>query len=219
MAVRGGYRPVPIFKKEKRGGPGRAFVIFGSGRFLEYRNRGYPDRPTLSQSLDSSLPSTTPIILPLTNRQFSSAKTTAPPPIILLAITPAVDSLLFDSNPRRCDRHHPITVVENTESSVYLLKFRQLQSRALGMIRSHVPSVLKCASSQVQAAIRGSGGNNASVSEGVEASVIYVRFKAAASELKPVLEEIESRASRKEYTQILTECHKLYCEQRLSLVS
>ncbi|KAM1098295.1 hypothetical protein ACFX19_015827 [Malus domestica] len=87
------------------------------------------------------------------------------------------------------------------------------------MIRYHVPSILKGASSQVQTAIRGSGGNNASVSEGVEASVIYVRFKAAASELKPVLEEIESRASRKEYTQILTECHKLYCEQRLSLVS
>ncbi|KAM1090552.1 hypothetical protein FF1_018175 [Malus domestica] len=104
------------------------------------------------------------------------------------------------------------------ESSVYLLKFRQLQSRALGMIRSHVLSVLKGASSQVLAAIRGSGGNKASVSEGVEASVIYVRFKAAASELKPVLEEIEGRASRKEYTQILTECHKLYCEQRLSLV-
>ncbi|KAK9948176.1 hypothetical protein M0R45_003763 [Rubus argutus] len=104
------------------------------------------------------------------------------------------------------------------ESSVYLLKFRQLQSRALGMIRSHVLSVLKGASSQVQAAIGSSGGSKASVSEGVEASVIYVRFKAAASELKPVLEEIESRASRKEYTQMLAECHKLYCEQRLSLV-
>ncbi|KAL5783587.1 hypothetical protein ACOSP7_008616 [Xanthoceras sorbifolium] len=104
------------------------------------------------------------------------------------------------------------------ESSVYLLKFRQLQSRALGMIRSHVLSVLKSASSQVQAAIRSSGGSNTSVSEGVEASVIYVRFKAAASELKPVLEEIESRSSRKEYIQILAECHKLYCEQRLSLV-
>ncbi|KAK4854252.1 hypothetical protein QYF36_021161 [Acer negundo] len=104
------------------------------------------------------------------------------------------------------------------ESSVYLLKFRQLQSRALGMIRSHVLSVLKSASSQVQAAIRSSGGSKTSVSEGVEASVIYVRFKAAASELKPVLEEIESRSSRKEYIQILAECHKLYCEQRLSLV-
>ncbi|XP_065849843.1 conserved oligomeric Golgi complex subunit 3 [Euphorbia lathyris] len=104
------------------------------------------------------------------------------------------------------------------ESSVYLLKFRQLQSRALGMIRSHVISVLKGASSQVQAAMRSSGGNNVSVSEGVEASVIYVRFKAAANELKPILEEIESRSSRKEYAQVLADCHKLYCEQRLSLV-
>ncbi|WCJ42882.1 Conserved oligomeric Golgi complex subunit 3 [Euphorbia peplus] len=104
------------------------------------------------------------------------------------------------------------------ESSVYLLKFRQLQSRALGMIRSHVISVLKGASSQVQGAMRSSGGNNAFVSEGVEASVIYVKFKAAANELKPILEEIESRSSRKEYAQVLADCHKLYCEQRLSLL-
>ncbi|CAN0920500.1 Conserved oligomeric Golgi complex subunit 3 [Linum grandiflorum] len=104
------------------------------------------------------------------------------------------------------------------ESSVYLLKFRQLQSRALGLIRSHVLSVLKGASSQVQAAIRSSGGGKTSLSEGVEASVIYVRFKAAASELKPVLEEVEGRSARKEYVLMLAECHKLYCEQRLSLV-
>ncbi|XP_010537514.1 PREDICTED: conserved oligomeric Golgi complex subunit 3 isoform X2 [Tarenaya hassleriana] len=115
-----------------------------------------------------------------------------------------------------------ITYVESNpqyaESSVYLLKFRQLQSRALGMIRAYILSVLKTAASQVQTAFRGNAGNRASVSEGLEASVIYVRFKAAASELKPVLEEIESRSSRKEYVQILSECHRLYCEQRLSLV-
>ncbi|PSS24690.1 Conserved oligomeric Golgi complex subunit 3 like [Actinidia chinensis var. chinensis] len=105
------------------------------------------------------------------------------------------------------------------ESSVYLVKFRQLQSRALGMIRSHVLSVLKSTSSQVHSALRSSStGSKSAVSEGVEASVIYVRFKAAANELKPVLEEIESRSPRKEYVQILAECHKLYCEQRLSLV-
>ncbi|XP_031104635.1 conserved oligomeric Golgi complex subunit 3 isoform X2 [Ipomoea triloba] len=115
-----------------------------------------------------------------------------------------------------------ITYVESNpqyaECNVYLVKFRQLQSRALGMIRSHVLSVLKSTSSQVQASIRSSGGSNALVSEGVEASVTYVRFKAAANELKPVLEEIESRTPRKEYVQILEECHKLYCEQRLSLI-
>nr|KAJ0188421.1 hypothetical protein LSAT_V11C900475960 [Lactuca sativa] len=115
-----------------------------------------------------------------------------------------------------------ITYVENNpqyaESNVYLVKFRQLQSRALGMIRAHVLSVLKSSTSQVQTALKGSGGNKATVSEGVEASIIYVRFKAAASELKPVLEEIERRSSRKEYVQILSECHRIYCEQRLSLV-
>ncbi|KAJ3677133.1 hypothetical protein LUZ60_002857 [Juncus effusus] len=104
-----------------------------------------------------------------------------------------------------------------SESSVYLVKFRQLQSRALGMIRSHVLSVLKGASSQVQAAKANASGK-AVISEGVEESIIYVRFKAAASELKPILGEIEGRASRKEYSQILSECHKLYCEQRLNLI-
>ncbi|KAG7966220.1 hypothetical protein I3843_08G039400 [Carya illinoinensis] len=107
---------------------------------------------------------------------------------------------------------------EYLESSVYLLKFRQLQSRALGMMRSLVLSILKSASSQIQTAIRSSGSGKTAVSEGVEASVIYIRFKAAASELKPVLEGIESRSSRKEYVQLLAECHRLYCEQRLSLV-
>ncbi|XP_021756744.1 conserved oligomeric Golgi complex subunit 3-like isoform X2 [Chenopodium quinoa] len=104
------------------------------------------------------------------------------------------------------------------ESSVYLVKFRQLQSRALNAIRSHVQSVLKNASSQVHEAIRNIGGSKPAFSEGVEASVIYVRFKAAASELKLVLEEIESRSSRKEYSQLLIECHKVYSEQRLSLL-
>ncbi|KAI3874161.1 hypothetical protein MKX03_014202 [Papaver bracteatum] len=45
-------------------------------------------------------------------------------------------------------------------------------SRALGMIRCHVLSIPKSASSQVHAAIRGSGGSKASESEGVETSVI-----------------------------------------------
>ncbi|XBI09985.1 hypothetical protein VPH35_137396 [Triticum aestivum] len=114
-----------------------------------------------------------------------------------------------------------ILYVENNplyaESAVYLVKFRQLQSRALGMIRSHVLSTLKAASSQVQAAIRGSGSGKNAVTEGVEASLIYVRFKAAAGELKPVFNEIESRSSKKEYAQVLSECHSLFCEQRLYL--
>ena len=45
------------------------------------------------------------------------------------------------------------------------------------------PQCYICLLCQVQAAIRSSGSSKAAVSEGVEASVIYVRFKAAASEV------------------------------------
>eukprot|EP01018_Ginkgo_biloba_P033824 Gb_40519 [translate_table: standard] len=70
----------------------------------------------------------------------------------------------------------------------------------------------------VQVAIRESANGKTAISEGAETSVLYVRFKAAANEMKPLMEEIESRSSRKEYAQILADCHTLYCEQRLSLV-
>ena len=36
---------------------------------------------------------------------------------------------------------------------------------------------------QVQAAIRSSGGSKTSFAEGIESSIIYVRFKAAANEV------------------------------------
>ncbi|KAJ7558438.1 hypothetical protein O6H91_04G039200 [Diphasiastrum complanatum] len=104
------------------------------------------------------------------------------------------------------------------DSSVYLVKFKQLQSRALGMLRMHIVSILKNASTQL--ALKESSGVNGKMllAEGAETSVLYVRFKAAASELKALMEEIESRSSRKEYAQLLTDCHSLYCEQRLHLV-
>lgn len=49
--------------------------------------------------------------------------------------------------------------------------------------------------------------------------IIDKSYICAVLQLKPVLEEIESRSQRKEYVQILADCHKLYCEHRLSLVS
>lgn len=39
--------------------------------------------------------------------------------------------------------------LQYADSGVYLVKFRQLQTRALGMVRSHVLAVLRSASSQV----------------------------------------------------------------------
>ncbi|KAG5541851.1 hypothetical protein RHGRI_021634 [Rhododendron griersonianum] len=111
---------------------------------------------------------------------------------------------LFCSEHRYCDRHD------------YSYDYKAAAREAIE--QEHPAKHILIYGNEVQAAIRSSSDSNMAVSEGVEASVIYVRFKAAASELKPVLEEIERRSPRKEYVQILAECHKLYCEQRLSLV-
>lgn len=108
------------------------------------------------------------------------------------------------------------------DASVYLVKFKQLQSRALAMVRTHVLTVLKNASAQVQAAVKenstAGGSGKLAITEGAETSVLYVRFKAAASDLKTLMQEIESRSSRKEYSQVLADLTSLYCEQRLALV-
>jgi len=108
------------------------------------------------------------------------------------------------------------------DSSVYLVKFKQLQSRALGMVRTHVLNVLRNASLQVQTAVKENstlgGSGKIAITEGAETSVLYVRFKAAASDLKTLMQEIENRSSRKEYSQVLADLTSLYCEQRLALV-
>ncbi|EFJ16218.1 hypothetical protein SELMODRAFT_116626 [Selaginella moellendorffii] len=113
------------------------------------------------------------------------------------------DCIIFiSSNPQYAD------------SGVYLLKFKQLQSRAIGMMRSHVQSVMKKTTAQVHAALK----EGTALSEGIETSVLYVRFKAAASEMKPLMEALESRTKLTEYALFLSDCQTLYCEQRLLLV-
>eukprot|EP00897_Mesotaenium_endlicherianum_P000101 jgi/Mesen1/10091/ME000074S09433 len=113
--------------------------------------------------------------------------------------------------------------LQYADSSTYLVKFRQLQSRALGMVRSHLLSCLRQASAQVQAAIKEALANSSTpgqvtISEGSETNFLIVKFKTNSGNLKVVMEEIEGRAARKEYEQLLHDCHSVYCEQRLSLV-
>ncbi|KAG0609641.1 hypothetical protein M758_7G002800 [Ceratodon purpureus] len=58
------------------------------------------------------------------------------------------------------------------DSSVYLVKFKQLQSRALGMVRTHVLNVLRNASLQVQTAVKENstlgGSGKIAITEGAE---------------------------------------------------
>ncbi|XP_042498816.1 conserved oligomeric Golgi complex subunit 3-like isoform X2 [Macadamia integrifolia] len=110
------------------------------------------------------------------------------------------------------ERPFPINMVDDT-----LDLFNQLQLQHQ-LVATKTKTLHDTCDRLVQALIRGNSGSKTAVSEGVEASVIYVRFKATVRELNPLLEEIESRSLRKEYAQLLAECHWLYCEQGLSLV-
>ncbi|KAG2494830.1 hypothetical protein HYH03_007071 [Edaphochlamys debaryana] len=142
------------------------------------------------------------------------------------------------------------------DAGQYSAKFRQLQGRALGAVRSKVQQVLRAAVQQVQAAIQqaaaGGGGAAAGAStnggapsptgaapaapgagaapsapgavpqlaEGAEVPMLYVRFRAAAEpNIKGLLREVEARAGRPEYARLLAECHNLYAQARLALIS
>nr|PNR40884.1 hypothetical protein PHYPA_018287 [Physcomitrium patens] len=118
-----------------------------------------------------------------------------------------------------------ISYVENnpqyTDSSVYLVKFKRLQIVALEMIRAYVLNVLRNASSLVQASVKENstqdGSGRIAIAEGAETLVLYVRFKAAANDLKTLIPEIEKRASQNRYSEFLTSLTSLYCEQRLAV--
>lgn len=116
----------------------------------------------------------------------------------------------------------------------YGAKFRQLQTRALSTVREYYVSALRKAVSHVQDAAKGKqsarsaagaatedGGDydEIVVDEGDETSLLYVRFRASASELKDLTEELEKRGRHDEYASLLSDCHVLYCEQRASLLA
>ena len=153
---------------------------------------------------------------------------------------------------RRLDECINFVVVEHPQyqdSAMYATKFRQLQSKALQCVKHHVCSVLKNATKTVMIALKevvdasikqsgdgdtakGDGSNyvaesKGSLPEGMETSILYVKFRAAITDLRPVIAEIENRAratinkstanANSQYLQLLSDCHSEYCEHRLAL--
>eukprot|EP00878_Enallax_costatus_P027744 GHUV01029894.1.p1 GENE.GHUV01029894.1~~GHUV01029894.1.p1 ORF type:complete len:320 (+),score=112.30 GHUV01029894.1:396-1355(+) len=138
------------------------------------------------------------------------------------------------------------------DAVAYATKFRQLHSRALGLVRGRVQTVLRQAAQIVQAAVAEAAasqtataagqpglpsraangqqqqpvGRNSSMGragpvlpEGVEVSLLYVRFRAAAEPvLKGLFLDLEAKASRPEYARLLDDCRQMYCQIRLQLV-
>jgi len=122
------------------------------------------------------------------------------------------------------------------EYAAYALRCGQLRSRALSAVRSHVFATLRSAVAQVRRHVRddhstsvvpadGSGDDQRAVTEGALTSVFYIKFRAAVSCLRPIMDEMESRSrlgvsseSRREYAQVMADCRAIYCEQRLALI-
>ena len=109
----------------------------------------------------------------------------------------------------------------------YGTKFRQLQNRAMSTVREYYVSALRKATKHVQDVAKGktgvSGGEDEYdelvVEEGSATTLLYVRFRAAAAELRDLTEELEKRGHHEEYAALLSDCHVLYCEQRALLLA
>eukprot|EP00894_Picocystis_sp_ML_P004197 jgi/Pico_ML_1/54714/g587.t1 len=89
-----------------------------------------------------------------------------------------------------------------TDSAAYVAKFRHLQFRALSSVRSYVTNGLKRAKQQVLEGLTKSG--NLAAADGSETSLLYVRFKASAPELKSTMEEMEDRINLPEYSKLVS---------------
>jgi hypothetical protein len=108
------------------------------------------------------------------------------------------------------------------DAAAYALKFRQLQARALSALRAAVGVVLRravaAASAAAAEATAAAGGG--SLPEGAATGVLYVRFRAAAPEVRPLLAYAEARAAAgaREYAALLGDVRALYAEARLALL-
>lgn len=96
-------------------------------------------------------------------------------------------------------------------------------------------ATLRGAVAQVKRQVRDDGNDSNAFNDGDDAlsavtdsaltSAFYVKFRSAISGLRPIMDEMDTRArlsaapcSRKEYAQVIADCRSIYCEQRLALI-
>jgi hypothetical protein len=126
---------------------------------------------------------------------------------------------------RGCDEclefcaQHP----QYADAAAYALKFRQLQARALSALRAAVGVVLRravAAAEEAAAEAAAAAGGTPTMPEGAATGVLYVRFRAAAPEVRPLLAYAEARAAAgaREYAALLGDVRALYAEARLALL-
>ncbi|OQR75864.1 conserved oligomeric Golgi complex subunit 3-like [Tropilaelaps mercedesae] len=109
--------------------------------------------------------------------------------------------------------NHP----EYKESTAYVIRYRHLQSSALGMVKAYVSSTLEQSARQVQAASQRSTQANPELDT---FTLLYVKFKSHAPRIKSLTAQIEERmAPSNLYSDILEEVHSSYFTQRNLLLA
>mmetsp|Transcript_3843 Transcript_3843/g.9758 ORF Transcript_3843/g.9758 Transcript_3843/m.9758 type:complete len:775 (+) Transcript_3843:95-2419(+) len=100
------------------------------------------------------------------------------------------------------------------DSAAYLTKFRSLQHKAMSSVKQFVSSAFAKATSEAQKARAGQGQGAA-----VEATLLYVKFKAAVPDIHKVIEAIQSRLSSQHYSRLMHDLQGYYAEKRIELLS
>lgn len=98
------------------------------------------------------------------------------------------------------------------ESSVYLVRYRHCQSKAIMLIQNYIFNLFSKTTESILN-LKDSEG----MPENADAALalFYGRFQTILSKTKPVIEQIESKSyKRQEYDSLLLECHQYYWSQR-----
>ncbi|CAB3239694.1 unnamed protein product [Arctia plantaginis] len=99
------------------------------------------------------------------------------------------------------------------ESHTYLVKYRHLQNRAIGLIRSYVTYVLNHATEQVLAPNDEAPNDQETIDTAY--AVYFGKFQACAPKLRMVISEIEKRAeTNSDYSRLLGDLQREYASAR-----
>ncbi len=136
------------------------------------------------------------------------------PQAILQGLEDLDTSLAFTSK-------HP----EYLESAKYHAKFRNLQARALALVKSYfqesmVVSIAECKASTLHDVEGGAGsGHEEGLADGGDMTIQNVKFRAIAEpRLKELMAGVCSRSDRPTYEQLIKDCSTAYCKARFELV-
>eukprot|EP00042_Codosiga_hollandica_P030473 m.177160 g.177160 ORF g.177160 m.177160 type:complete len:762 (-) comp53367_c0_seq2:46-2331(-) len=99
------------------------------------------------------------------------------------------------------------------DSAVYLLRYRQCQSKALSMIKVFVTNTLRNATQQVASQVQQGSDSDQSF------TLYYGKFRTHAPRIKALMEDIERRAAKNgDYLSIMEDCYSCYYAQRAALL-